>query len=90
MPDENGENRDKPQSGLPVSGLRFDPATSRIRSRSVSNPSIEFEHIPSILIFPPAFHLSFHPLFIFVHIQHSTWRIILKADLRNNVCEGED
>jgi hypothetical protein len=34
------ENHDKPQSGQPVSGLGFEPGTSRIPSRSVSHSTI--------------------------------------------------
>jgi hypothetical protein len=36
------KNHEKPQSGYPVSGPRFEPVNSQIRSRSVNNSTTTF------------------------------------------------
>jgi hypothetical protein len=40
---EEQKNHEKPQPGLPVSGPRFGPETSRIRSRIVNNSTTPFD-----------------------------------------------
>jgi hypothetical protein len=42
LPGRTDENHEKLQSGWPVSGLRFKPGTSQIRSRSVHHSTTTF------------------------------------------------
>jgi hypothetical protein len=52
------ENHENPQSGQPVSGLRFEPWTSRIRSRSANHSTTTFDAVCRQFKYFPFSYLS--------------------------------